>query len=629
MNNTIQQNKTGADFKRIIETNLNINAPRTPSLLKYSDIYSAVSDRDFMARLKLFDPTPNDYAETHLHLTQARSSHVRLFLADQLEKDDKQKRQRLRKNGYTRSDFRRHDGTTQYTKKNGTTLARTIYDVRNPPDIEQERKNLDYTLRACEYLKRIEQIDKVRDKLEPRLKQIDQEFEVGGWTYMNWNTLGMTYEQGANLSYLFNLHRTHVSLMNPLQIAHYPTLKHLRDGREVVTKLGKYLTTFKDFIGLSDAHIKDVVEKYNAIVASRTGWEVKFIESTDEDGFVRIYRDASAGSCMKGMDAVRVYAHEKSVIRLAYIQSKSGEILARCIVREDLKQYVRIYPDANGSTEGKYLQQYLKANGYTHGNLEGCLLRAIEHEDDEDIFVAPYIDAGIDGNGSAGSAQSGDLIDIDDKTYIEITPHGDLCLTMTNGYTDDVEDEDMSECDECGELENNDNMYSTYHDQYVCEHCINNNYYYAYVRNGQDYVHCDNVVTVGDEHYHVDYLDRYDIYYCDFAEDYFHIDDLVSTAHGFVHIDYANALDHADSDGNDYAIIDEAHELSDGTWCHINDAKELQAEIDADEADEKEPETTQNESGYIFGDNLTPEQKQHNHNLLDQAEKDILKNENI
>ena len=151
--------------------------------------------------------------------------------------DEKEKRRRLRKNGYTRSDFRRLDGTTQYTKKNGTTLARTIHDVRNPPDVEQERKNLDYTLRACEYLKRIEQIDKVRDKLEPRLKQIDQEFEKGEWTYMAWNTLGMTYEQGANLGYLFNLHRTHVSLMNPLQIAHYPTLKHLRDGRAVVTKL--------------------------------------------------------------------------------------------------------------------------------------------------------------------------------------------------------------------------------------------------------------------------------------------------------------------------------------------------------------------------------------------------------
>ena len=36
VNKTIQQNKTGADYKRIIETNLNINTPRTPSLIKYN-----------------------------------------------------------------------------------------------------------------------------------------------------------------------------------------------------------------------------------------------------------------------------------------------------------------------------------------------------------------------------------------------------------------------------------------------------------------------------------------------------------------------------------------------------------------------------------------------------------------
>jgi hypothetical protein len=592
MNNTIQQNKTGADFKRIIETNLNINRPRTPSLLKYADIYSAVRDRDFMARLTLFSPTPNDYAETHLHLSQARSSNVRIFLNDQLDKDDKAKRQQLRKDRYSRSDYYRLGGTDSYYKINGATLAKTISDVRNPPDVEQERKNLDYTLRTCEYIKRIDQLHKVRDKLEPRIKEIDQEFEVGGWTYMAWNALGITHEQGSNLSYLFFLHRTHVSLMNPLQIAHYPTLKHLRDGREVVTKLGKYLTTFKDFIGITETEIKDAVEKYNAIVASRTGWEVRFIESTDADGFVRIYTNCLAGSCMKGMDAVRVYAHEKSVIRLAYIQSLAGEILARCIVREDLKQYVRIYPDPNGSTEGKYLQQFLKANGYTHGNLDGCLLQMIEHEDEDDIFVAPYIDAGVDGNGSTGSAQSGELVDIDDKTYIEINTHGDLTLTMTNGYTDDVESDDESECDDCGDLEHNDDMFSTHGGDYICRHCCDNNYSYAWINNNtQDYVHNDQVIFVGDEAYHVDLdLSAFDIYYCEDTGDYYHIDDLVMTLRGFINCDYATSIDHEDADGNNYAHADDVHELSDGTTCHTDDAERIQAEIDEEEEENNEPQ---------------------------------------
>jgi hypothetical protein len=582
-------NKTNADYKRIIETRHNLNAPRTPSLLKYHDITRGLQADNFERTLGfaygIARINPNDYAVAHQRNDENQRDHIKSFLRDQLRIDDWIKLQQLRKNRYSRSDYYRLGGTDAYYRINGATLAKTISDVRNPPDVEQERKNLDYTLRACEYIKRIEQNEKIRDKLEPRIKQIDQDFEKGDWVYMNWNALGITNEQGSNLSYLFNLHRTHVSLMNPLQIAHYPTLKHLRDGREVVTKLGKYLTTFKDFIGLTETDVKDIVERYNAIVASRTGWEVKYIESTDAEGFVRIYRDCRAGSCMKGVDAVRVYAHDKSVIRLAYIQSLSGDILARCIVREDAKEYIRVYPDANGSTEGKYLQQYLKANGYTHGNLDGCLLQLIEHEDDEDIFVAPYIDAGVNGNGADGSAQDGELIDIDDKTYIQITTRGDICLTMTNGYTDDVESDDESECDECGEMDHNDNMSSTYHDQYVCRHCIENNYSYAWVRsNEQDYVHDDQVIHIGDEAYHenVDFS-AFDIYACEETGDLYHIDDLVMTLRGFIYCDLVEDLDFEDADGNNCAHQDDVHELSNGKTCHADDAERIQAEIDEEE----------------------------------------------
>jgi hypothetical protein len=206
--------------------------------------------------------------------------------------------------------------------------------------------------------------------------------------------------------------------------------------------------------------------------------------------------------------------------------------------------------------------------------------------------MAPYIDAGKDGNGADDAYQTGDLVQIDGKDYIQIVNDGHLELTYTHGWTDNIEDDDnYSHCDDCGEREHNDNFYSTHHDSYVCEGCINENYYYAYVRNGQDYVHGDDVVSIGDEHYHVDYLDHYDIYYCDFAEDYFHIDNLVNTAHGLVHRDYAHSLDHADNDGNDYAIIDETHELSDGTYCHKNDAERIQAEIYREKSeDEPQPE---------------------------------------
>jgi hypothetical protein len=297
---------------------------------------------------------------------------------------------------------------------------------------------------------------------------------------------------------------------------------------------------------------------------------------------------------MKGMDAVRVYAHDKSVLRLSYIQSLAGEILARCIVREDLKQYIRIYPDANGSTEGKYLQQYLKANGYTHGNLDGCLLKMIEHEDEDDIFVAPYIDAGVNGNGSEGSAQSGELVDIDNKTYIEINTHGELSLTMTNGFTDDVQDEDESECDDCGDTDHNDNMSYTTHGDYVCRYCCDNNYTYAWInRNTQDYVHNDQVIFVDDEAYqeNVD-LSAFDIYACEATGDFYHIDNLVMTLRGFIYFNLVETLDHDDADGNNGAHEDDVHELSDGTTCHIDDAERIQAEIDEEE-ENNEPQPTE------------------------------------
>jgi len=592
VNKTIQQNKTGADFKRIIETRHNLNQPHEPRLKRYYEIQKAITSATFTLRVPLFNPTPDDFAQVHKTIAHTLNYDVKEFMAYQERLTDRRNKYRKINSSYSRHDY--INGVLENTKQHGQELAKVISNANRPPEeVEQDRRMIDYTLRACEYIKRIDKTNSpMRDRLEPNLAHIAKQFNEGDWCLIDWYALGMSSDTASNLYYLHHLHRVHVSLKNPLQIAHYPTLRHLRDKREVVTKLGKYLTTFKDFIGLSESDVKNYVEKYQAIIASRTGWQINYIESNDADGFVRIYRDCRAGSCMKGEDAVKVYAHDKSVLRLAYMQNVEGEIIARCIVREDRKQYIRTYPEANGTTEGRYLQDFLKASGYTHGNLEGVLLRAIENEDDCDIYMAPYIDAGNQSNGSDDAYQTGDLVQIDGKDYIQVVNDGHLELTYTNGWTDNVEDEDnYSTCDDCGEREHNDNFYSTHHDSYVCEGCINENYYYAYVRNGQDYVHGDDVVSVGDEHYHVDYLDHYDIYYCEETEEYHHIDDLAMTSRGFIHVDWAKPIDHEDVENNNYAHRDDIHTLSDGTTCHADDKDALQAEIDREKSeDEPQPE---------------------------------------
>lgn len=587
---------TSADYKRIIENNLNINAPKPHALLKYKEIYTAISDDDFIKRLKLYKPTPNDYAETHQVLTETRKNSVALFLREQYRIDDKRDKYRKISQCYSRGDYLRDVIKTQ--KDFGLQVAKVIHDANRPPeDVEQDRKMIDYTLRACEYLKKIENMarpDVIR-RLEPNLIYINEQFREGEWSKVHWYELGMDTPVVDKLNYLSQLHRVHVSLKSPLQIAHYPTLRHLRDRREVITKLGKYLTTFKDFIGLDDSAVKNYVEKYNAIIASRTGWRVNFIESNDPDGFVKIYNIANARSCMHGMEAVRVYAHDKSVIRLAYLENTAGEILARCIVREDLKQYVRVYPDPNGSNEGRHLLDYLKVNGYTHGDLYGCLLDAIEYDGDMDdvegVYVAPYIDAGSKGNGGDESAQSGYIVEIDGKEYIEINSNGDLCLTMTNGYTDDVEnDEDYSTCECCGDRVHNDDTYWTWHDEYICSYCEENHYTNALVeRNREELVHNDRVIWVGDTAYHEDVeFSDFDIYYCEASDQWCHADDLVYTSMGDIHYDYAQRLDHADDEGNNYAHHDDAHQLSDGSWCHRKNAEELQEELDENTNDNQQ-----------------------------------------
>jgi hypothetical protein len=165
---------------------------------------------------------------------------------------------------------------------------------------------------------------------------------------------------------------------------------------------------------------------------------------------------------------------------------------------------------------------------------------------------------------------------------------------MTNGYTDDVADEDESECDDCGDTEHNDNMTYTYHENYVCRHCCDHNYSYAWISaNNQDYVHEDQVLYINDDAYHVDCdLSAFDIYECEESGDYYHIDDLVMTSRGFIHVDFTEYIDHEDTDGNNYAHQDDVHELSDGTKCHTDDAKDLQAEIDAEAEDDEDNSDT-------------------------------------
>lgn len=487
-------------------------------------------------------------------------------------------------------------------KAEGKELAEAIRITRTPlsetiSDIEAElTEDERYSLRAAHYLRTVSGLnDRVIRKLEPAMQEMQERSH--NWQPIPRNILDLRDAQEMRLIKINALHRLHQSIQEPLMVAYYPTLKHYREGREVRTKLGRYLTTFKNLLELSESDIRDIVNRWNGFVLGNDSWQLNFVASHDKAGWFRVYRSEHVRSCMQGQDAVTVYAHDKSTVRLAYLTDEDGNIIARSIVREspaEEKGWLRIYPAPDQSSEGKTLQVRLEAEGYTKRiNLDGCLLDAVPHPDHSDIYKCPYIDSG------EGGSSKGETVRIDDSVYIQIGKedgHGTDCyLQQTNGWTDDIPDDYDYYCDDCGDgIDEGDEIGIGYHgDSHLVCQCCSDNYREAIGRGGRRYwLHADecSYIDSQNDYYADEYLSENDIYECEYTNEYFHLDDLVCTSWGYIHHDYATLLDHEDEDGNNYAHQDEAHKLTDGTLCHKDDAERLQAEID-----ELDQETNQEE----------------------------------
>jgi len=433
--------------------------------------------------------------------------------------------------------------------------------------------------------------DCIRDKFMPVLSD-GQERDLG------WKELNQVLRHTGNTSLdipkgMYLLHHAHISVDDPRLIAYYPSLKHLTESiyagdpnlRAVKVKLGKYLTAYREALGMTELQVKEMVEKYNGHLASKVGWKVEFIEHDDPEGWFKVY--ATKGdftSCMTGSESVKLYAHDKSTLRLAYI---AGGI-ARCIVRDegDDTGWVRMY----GETEDArvFLKSWLASNGYPkQTSLDGCLLPLVEAQ--HSGYVCPYIDSGSSG------AQMADIKTIDGVNYLRICEDGDYKCENTAGtcYENDEDDEDIYECGECGHREHRDEMYYVETEGIdVCNDCLSRNYTYAYVSNYQEYVKDCNTTTwcYGDEYYTQEGLEYYNLVVCEYDDEVYPVCEMVETAYyGLVHIDHASAVDRIDDKYNTRYVLEcDVHTLSDSSTCHKNDA-ELYEELVANELDEERP----------------------------------------
>ena len=505
---------------------------------------------------------------------------VRDFMKDQLKINSKDNDRRSHRY------YQEHQKKME--KKDGKDISHLLASIKKAREARDEQTIL---FRTCQYMKTLEGMDyRIRNKLEPRFDEVRNKFFDRGngqeWRRLDLKKYGMKDNSIEAFERLQTLHNIHTSVISPIMVAYYPTLLDYRRGKEVRTKLGKYLTSYKDELHLTELEIKSIVEAHSSFIESQKGWEVRFIESTDKRGWEDIY-DSEVNSCMKGESAVRIYAHPLSDLKLAYLSSSEGTI-ARCIVREgreDLEEYysnnsemrgwVRIYPDDNGNPEGRFLLDYLKSNGYPERtNLDGCLLEYERESDNE--CICPYIDAGN------GGAQKADIVtyhvDGRDQKFLQIHDDGDYDCANTSGFASRAD----CECDDCGEYFCDDDM--TYvgrnDDSRVCNGCLDN-YNYAHTRNrDQANIYYENTIEVNGEYYDEEYINQYDIYQCEASDNYYHIDDMVNTSRGLIGYEYAIELNHQDDESNDYAHENDVAYLSDGSTCHEDDLEALQEELD-------------------------------------------------
>ena len=362
------------------------------------------------------------------------------------------------------------------------------------------------------------------------------------------------------------LHMLHMSEQNPLQIAYTQSIDKLLANRQTPTKPGRYLTQFFSDV-LSESQIKHWAEK---VTAASAPCELDYIAGDDRAGWLKVYAAPDVDSCMRGASSVGVYAHDKSVLRLAYI-TQGGTIKGRAIVREDNKEYIRCYPNTSGVDGQKFhtiMTEMIEAAGYTHGSLMGVRLAKLHYEGDSDKFVMPYLDAG---EGRSPCLE-------DDGEYLLVTKHGDVEGQTQAGY---ITFEPETTCDNCGDDTHEDDLtYVEAREERVCEHCLEHHYVQAWGRRSQMWVREGDTDVIecqsNNEWYLEDYASNHDVYLCEDTSEWWHMDDLTSTSRGLTLTEDVVALDVDDCEGNSYAHKDDVVTTHDGRVIHEDDGVEVQ-----------------------------------------------------
>lgn len=210
-------------------------------------------------------------------------------------------------------------------------------------------------------------------------------------------------------------------------------------------------------------------------------------------------------TCVETGDSVHpIFAYTDSPdVRVCYIQDKDGQYIARWIAPTRRDQYESIYCDGENY---QHVLAMLACAGWVRNDelLRGCRLRVIITTDGKCLM--PYIDSYTN------------QLDLDNQAdgFAYLTVSSGYGCSHSDGTAYNWSDVESFTCDCCGDSVCEDEIYwCESEDESVCQHCIDRDRYaWVYCRHGDrdlmstgDY----NVVEYGDEYYHKEYLDYYDL----------------------------------------------------------------------------------------------------------------------
>lgn len=249
---------------------------------------------------------------------------------------------------------------------------------------------------------------------------------------------------------------------------------------QTVAKPGRYLRrVVKDLA--NDQELKEMV----ASLAAAANIEVKVVHN-DFDTFRRVYMEGPSSCMAYGDDKFRkthdlddtwrhpaeAYCHPDNHISLAYVEV-NDRIAARVLINTDSKQHVSMYCADWAPVARNVLKDWLESEGYTYDDnaLRGEIMARINLKNGG--VLCPYIDCGGIG------------VDIEDDHLVvggDFTAPHDWGYAHPDGRSPD--DEDYTNCDDCGEAVHEDDVFGTAYGESVCDSCRHDNYTRAFSPNG-------------------------------------------------------------------------------------------------------------------------------------------------